>query len=331
MNTPPESGIRIPPPELHALVATLFEKAGASRVHADLMAFLLVQTDLRGTFSHGTRHCPSYLRLMLEGRVNPRPNIHVVSQTATTRVLDGDGGMGHLPCYQGTQWAIARAKESGTAAVTTRNHYHFGAASKYSWLALEHDCIALAISSHRYPLDPEQTVLGASGGSPLSFAIPAGQQPPIAPDMALQFLPWDPELFAQYPGAYFKGLGLAATAQALGGILAGIYRPECQSPPSRWESNQGAFIAVFDIGRFMPVDEFKSEMDRYVGQARGMQPLPGCDRAELAGGPERARERDYDRNGIPVSPEHQKALEVIAAELGVETPFDRYEHTRFGA
>jgi LDH2 family malate/lactate/ureidoglycolate dehydrogenase len=331
MNVPPSSGIRVPPEDLRLLVAALFAKSGTSVRHAQRLAQLLVWTDLRGVFSHGTRQAPGYARMMLQGRLNPRPAVRVVKETATTQVLDGDGGLGHLPCYQGMSWAIARAREHGTAAVTTGNHFHFGGGSKYSCLALEQDCIGVAVSSHRFALDPEQPVLRASGGSPISIAVPAGRQPPLVLDMGAHFVPFTPELFQQYPGSFFKGLGLAAVLQALGGILAGIYKPEFQAPKSPWESNQGAFLAAFDVSCFMPVDDFKEEMDRYIGQARAMKPLPGFEQAEMAGGLEWHRQQDYSVNGIPVSPEHQQSLEALASELEIETPFTRYASTRFGS
>ena len=86
---------------MRELVRALFVKAGTSKGHAATMAALLV-ANLRGVFSHGTRAATyTYVRLMLEGRVNARPNIGVVRETATTRVLDGDGGMGHR-CREGT-------------------------------------------------------------------------------------------------------------------------------------------------------------------------------------------------------------------------------------
>ena len=117
--------------------------------------------------------------------------------------------------------------------------------------------------------------------------------------------------------------------QGLGGILAGIYQPDFQAPQSQWESNQGGFIAVFDVNCFMPVEDFKQEMDRYMRQARCMKPLPGLDQAELAGSVEWQRERDYARNGIPLTSAHRQSLETISAELGVETTFSAYEHSRF--
>ena len=327
-NFPPKSGIRVPAEDLRALVSALFEKAGTSGEDAAFMADMLVRTDLRGVFSHGTQSTPGYVRMMLGGRVNPRPQVSVVDEQATTRVYDGDGGMGHFPCYQATLWAVEKAKEMGTAAVTTRNHFHFGGAGKYSRLALERDCIAFVTSSHRYWPEPEEMVLEAGRVSPFSFAVPAGEQPALVPDMASHFVGWNEEIFAHSPGAYFKEVGLAATMQGLGGILAGIYNDECQE--SQWEANQGAFIAVFDVARFMPVEKFKAGMDQFIGAVRQMQPFPGHDRTELAGGMEYHWEQVYAREGIPISPRHQKGLEKVAGEVGVETPFARCEHTRFG-
>ena len=324
-----ESYLRIPPDDLRQLVAGLFEKAGTSPQDAELLARLLVDSDLRGVSTHGVWLAPSYIAKMLEGKVNPRPSISVVSETRTTQVLDGDGGLGHFPCYQGTHWAVARAKEYGTAAVTTCNHFHFGGAGKYTRIALEQDCIGLAVSSHRFKINPESDVWGANSGSPISIGLPGGEQPTLVLDTGATFIDWDAEHFERDPWPFFKSLGLGAVLQGLGGILAGIYKPQFQEPQSKWESNQGGFIAVFDVACFMPVDEFKKEMDRYVREARSMAPLPGQEQAELAGTVEWQRERDWARDGVPLSPKHLTGLVKVGAKLGVEVSFAAYEHTRF--
>ena len=333
MNAPPPSGIRVAPQVLRPWIAGLFEKVDMPAPDAALMARLLVATDQRGVFSHGTRYTADYIRMILNGRVNPKPQLKVTAETDTTQVIDGDGGMGHLPSHRAMERAVAQAKEHGVAAATTSNHFHFGSAGKYSRLALEQDCIGIAVSSHRFqiPSGAGTSILNASGGSPMSIAIPAGEQPPLIPDMGTGFVPWEEDFFARFPWAYFKSIGLAATMQALGGILAGIYRPQVQEPISPWESNQGGFFAVFNVACFMAVDEFKAEMDRYIGQARATQPLPGLERSEMAGGLEWEREREYGRHGIPLGPEHQQALEKIAAELGLDSPLGQFEHTRFKA
>ena len=144
-------------------------------------------------------------------------------------------------------------------------------------------------------------------------------------------LPWDEAIYEQMPFAFFKELGIGALNRALGGVLAGIYLPQFIPPQSRWESNQGAFLAAFDVRAFMPLEEFQAQMDAFVAAARNMQPFPGTDQAELPGNLEWQRERDYIRDGLPIEPGHQQALADLSAELGVESPFAQYEHQRFGA
>jgi len=329
VNDPPESGIRVPVAEMHRLVAALFEKAGTSQEDAEFMGEILTQNDLRCVFSHGTRQTPGYVRKMLDGDVNPRPEIKVVSESPAALVLDGDGGLGYFPCYQGTERAIDKAKTCGVAALTTRNHSHFGAAGNYTRLALAHDCIGLSVSSCRGEIDTQRVVAGAVGSSPVSVAIPAGEEPPLVMDMSSGVASYSEDLFAQMPVTVLKTMALAAVVRALGGEFAGIHKDEFKRPQSRWESNQGSFIIVIDVSHFMPVDELKQHMDRCIGTARQSRPLPGLDRAELAGGLEWQWERENREAGIPIGEEHRQVLQEIADEFGAETPFARYECTRF--
>ncbi|MCY3736759.1 MAG: Ldh family oxidoreductase [Gemmatimonadaceae bacterium] len=328
-NYPPPHGIRVPAAEMRRLTASLLERAGMPRERASWLAALLVECDLRCVFSHGTMHVAYYVRLMRDGRVNPAPEVRVVDESETTAVLDGDGGLGYFPCHRGMEMAVARARAHGLGAVTTGNHHHIGSAGLYSRMALEADCIGLAASSVRYPMDPDDLVLRASGASPLSVAVPADTQPPLVLDMGAHMLPHEPELLERFPQVFFKSLGLGAVLQVLGGVLAGIHRPEMQPPRSPWVSDQGGFVAAVAIERFMPVAEFKAAMDGYVARARRMRPYPGVDRAELPGGLEWRWERDNTRDGIPVGREHREMLEEIADEVGVDTPFSGYESTRF--
>ena len=330
-NLPPESGIRVPAEALSGLVHALFDKVGMNDTDAGVMADLLVATDLRAVFSHGTQQTRGYVRMIREGRVNARPNIQVAATTTTTRVYDGDGGMGHLPSWQAANFVADTANQLGVAAATTGNHFHFGSAGKYSRIAARRDCIGLAISSHRWG---RQGMIrsGATGGSPMSIAIPAGPAvPPLVIDMGTRLLPWSEDLFEQVPFAYFKELGLGAVAHAIGGVLAGIWQPGRIPPTSRWESNQGGFFTAFHIAAFCPIDEFYTEMARYMSECRQLEPFPGQARAELPGGLEWRNEADFGLHGIPVDEDHQRSLQDLADDLGIDTPFAQYESTRFGA
>ena len=332
-NIPPEHGIRLPVGAMQDFITSLFRQVHAPAPHATHMAEVLVANDLRCVFSHGTRQAAGYVRQMRDGYTNPSPEVTVVSESSATAVLDGDGGLGYFPAHRGTEMAVAKALEVGVATVTTRNHFHFGAAGNYSRIALPHDCIGMAISSHRYRPDPDASVMSASGGSPMSIAVPAGDEPPLVLDMSASLLPGREDLMEQFPNTFFKALGLGAVFQAMGGIFAGIYNHEYRYPGTAEGAapQQGAFIAVFDIKRFMDLASFKKEMDRYIRDARRTRPLPGAVRAELAGGMEWIWEQENRTRGIAVSRKHQQVLEAVAAEIAVASPFADYEHTRFGS
>ena len=110
------------PDLLRSFTSTAFQEAGTLTVDADRLAELLVLTDLRGVFSHGTRQLAGYIEMILSGKVNPRPQVECIDQSQTTAVFDGDGGMGHLPAYLAARMAVNMAKDMGVGAVTTRNH-----------------------------------------------------------------------------------------------------------------------------------------------------------------------------------------------------------------
>jgi len=328
-NYPPESGIRLPAEKMERLIASLFMAVEMPQDDAELMGRILTGNDLRCVFSHGTQATSGYIERILAGDVNPQPQVKIMRESPGALALDGDGGLGYFPCYRGTLKAIEKARTCGVAALTTYNHFHFGAAGNYSRLALAHDCIGMSASSHRSFLSPESSIYGTVSSSPISVAIPAGEQPPLVMDMGSSFMGFSEQRFNEAPASLLKAMAFGNVVRVLGGVFAGIFREEVQAPQSKWESNQGSFIAVFDVNHFWPVDEMKREMDRFMAEARAAQPLPGLERAELAGGMEAIWERENVAQGIPVSDSHQQRLQETADQMGVETPFSEYEDSRF--
>ena len=326
LNVPPDEAIRVSVDDLTTLTTTLFQRAGVPPDDAGLITKLLIDTDLRGVLSHGTRTVNGYIRGFLEGRLNTKPQIRVLSDELTTAVVDGDGGLGHPAAYRATELAVAKAKETGLGAATTRNHGHFGSAGKYARMALRQDCVGFCVSGHVVGGDPNHSVWGSMGNPPMCFAIPGGNGPPLILDMGTIFFDRAehfPALFETASAAFFKSIGLAAVSNLLSGVLGGTMLEGYSVADRRYpNANYGAFICAIDIARFVPMDAFKAEVDRILKGIQQMQPFPGYDRAGLPGGLEWEREQLWAAEGIPLGKEHQRALEDIAAELSVPVPWN---------
>jgi L-2-hydroxycarboxylate dehydrogenase (NAD+) len=214
-NYPPDHGIRLPAEELRDLLRTLFTKVGMGPDDADLMAGILTRNTLRCLYSHGTGRVPSYLKSITNGRVNPRPKVSVVRESAGALVLDGDGGFGYFPCWRGTARIIEKARASGVAALTTRNHQHFGSAGIYTQMAVDHDCIGWSVSSQRAHLEPGAMIYDIVDTSPISIAIPAGREPPLVMDMGGKLIGYQENLFHRLPFTFLKTMALSSAIRAL--------------------------------------------------------------------------------------------------------------------
>ena len=165
--------------ELREFVCALYREAGVGREDAELVAELQVETDLRGVYSHGTRHAPSYIAQILAGDVNPTPEIRVQREGAGYVLVDGDGGLGHVASAAAMRAAIEKARSTGIAAAGVVNAGHFGAAACFTMMAVEERMIGFATTNTG---GPSVTAPGGAarvvGNNPLSYALPAGEEYP---------------------------------------------------------------------------------------------------------------------------------------------------------
>ena len=326
MNIPPESGVRVEPAELLAFAARLAEAAGMPAGQAALLAELLTANDLRGVLSHGTVQLATYVRLLRDGRLNPTPTPTVVRETASSLLVDGDGGLGYFAAHQGTRRLVEKVADSDIAVLVTRNHGHFGAAGLYARLTLEHDLLCFVTSGHQLQLAAGDPVHAAAGGSPMAFSAPTGAEPPLVLDFgAMHDLyaesPHRDQIAALAPGLVHRAIGMGAVCQAWGGFLAGVPLDPARARPSWPGANQGSMVIALKIDLFLPADQFKAEMDAYVRAVRDLVSITPGQPAYLPGGVEAERERSSRTHGIPLGDEHRSLLAEAAAELGVDLPW----------
>jgi LDH2 family malate/lactate/ureidoglycolate dehydrogenase len=174
----------ISPNDLKQFSISVFKHIGCSQKDAEQAADVLLQADLRGIDSHGVARLSGYILLWKKGRINPKPNITLVRQTASTATLDGDAGLGLIVAPYAMEMAIEKAKKCGTGWVAVRNSNHFGIAAYHAMKALSHDMIGYALTNASPLVAPTYSKERMLGTNPICYAIPAGKYDPVVIDMA---------------------------------------------------------------------------------------------------------------------------------------------------
>lgn len=170
--------------QLKDFVKKTFLAAGASAEHAALASEALIAADLRGVDSHGVARLSGYIRLWQQNRLNMLPDIHIVHETPSTAVVDGDLGAGLIVAQKAMDIAIEKAKVAGTGWVAVKNSNHFGIAGFHAMKALEHDMIGISMTNASALVSPTFSKDRMLGTNPIAVAIPAQNEPPFVMDMA---------------------------------------------------------------------------------------------------------------------------------------------------
>jgi LDH2 family malate/lactate/ureidoglycolate dehydrogenase len=221
-------------------------------------------------------------------------------------------------------------------------------------LPVAHDMIGLYLAvgsgNHLPPWGSNENLLGTN---PLAVAIPTAEELPIVLDMAPTVtsygkvrlraqrgdpLPvgWmtdrdgnpltDPGLADEgllLPIGDYKGYGLSLVVGLLAGTLnrAAFARDivdHVLQPGTT--TNTGHAIIALAIDAFMPVADFKRQVDDVVRTMRNACRLSGVERVWLPGEQSHRHRQDRSRHGIPMPRPLRDALAALARELRVEPP-----------
>jgi LDH2 family malate/lactate/ureidoglycolate dehydrogenase len=333
MNRPPEQFVRVTEERLLAFARDCFLRAGLDAQHAALIARLLVNSDLRGVRSHGTRLVDSYCQAFETGDLNPRPDMRVVHEAPAAAVIDGDGTLGYLPMVRAAESAVERARTLGVGLGLVRHIGHYGSAGHYARICMEAGCIGISFQGYRQQGNaagqPEKPQLGYFGNPPICFAFPGGEEHPVILDAATCILadyqrgPEFDALLTQIPAAFFKSVGYGAAATLLGGALAGITLPAADEIEARWpHARLGGMVLAIHVGTVVPEAVFRAESDRLVRDVRETYtPLPGTGSALLPGALEEQRFTDHRRSGIRYGEMEQECARRASERLDVPLPW----------
>ena len=334
---------------------------GMPEDNAAQTAEILSWADLHGVDSHGLSMLPGYDRLRRNGRIRVDARPAIVRETPVSALVNGGGGLGHVPAQFAMATAIAKARASGMAAVAVRNSAHFGACGFYTLMAAEAGLIGIACTSaggiQVAPTFGKQPRLGTD---PWSFAAPGADGLPFLLDMAtttvaagrirnkanegLKTPPgWvlgpdglasdDPlivskggsltSLGGSPEGSSYKGYGLAVMVNILAACLSGS---TLITDPMHTKKPQGQdighFFMAIDPGLFRDADEFQSDVARFCNDLRATPPVDPRQPVMVAGDPQRITAAQRRAEGIPVGPGLLGQVRQIAQAAGADWLLD---------
>lgn len=330
----------------------IFEAVGMNSGDAFVVADSLVHADLVGMESHGTIRVPAYVKRMERGGTAPVSKPVIVKDSPTTALIDGGNGMGQVISKMAMELCIEKAQQNGVAFVGVRGSNHFGMASYFSEMALEHDMIGMVFTS------PAALLMAPTGGiepildnNPFSFAIPAGEELPVVLDMATSVVsrgkigvaakkgdkipkewamtidgePTDDPVKAfngiLLPMGGYKGYGLTVIVGILAAVLTGgsILSTDIRDFYEDVEDKQniGHLFGCMKIDRFLSPDLFKANMDAMIREIKNSKKAPGVTEILLPGEREFLNAKKYGQRGIPVPLKVLVDLNAIGERYGL--------------
>jgi len=117
----------------------------------------------------------------------------------------------------------------------------------------------------------------------------------------------------------YKGFSLGVVIDILCSLLSGAGSNIFLSKLSEVPGNPyNHFFGAIRIGGFIPVEEFKKQMDRMTEAFEALPTLPSVKKIFLAGGPEAEIVAERKTNGIPLDERVIQTLKDLSSELDIE-------------
>ena len=273
------------------LAETFLTESGMSPTDATIIADILLEAELRGRKTHGFIRLPGIKSRYEQGE---RADIQVDKEEGQCIRVNGGNQPGYLVAYRAMELAIARAKQTGASIVGVYNTSHCGMAGYYVDMARKADIIGLLFADCLPRITPEGGTEAILGTNPIAVGIPSNTVPllfdmstaaitngdllvamqgdtPIAEGIA--FDPdGEPTTSADAalkgsvrPFGGHKGFGLALITQ----ILAGVLVNAATVPPPG--TNYGLLIIAIDPTSFVPLTQFKTEVDTLIARVKENQ------------------------------------------------------------
>ncbi len=347
---PSDSSLETPiaPALLKELTVSILVRKGMFEAEAEMVADRLVEADLRGIHSHGTRALPKYISAMDDGDIDPRAMDITLCETPAMAVIEASSGVGHVAATRATQLAIDKAKEVGTGTVVVKKGQHYGAAGVYALMMAQQGMIGFTTTSTgTATVAPYGSREPGIANNAIGWGIPTSTGAPFVLDMAVAEASWGKiETRSLYglpipagwaldedgkettdataaktllPAAGARGFGLAFVCAALTSALVGRRTPihKVQNP---FGPGSDHFFYAIDPHHFGEPERFQKEIDSTIADIRNLAAADGFDQVRICGELEWERSERWKTEGIPMLRESLESLRGLCLGVGCTLP-----------
>lgn len=341
----------LPIADAQAFISKALQSVQVSLADANLVAELMVKSDLVGADGHGIFRLPAYLKRIRAGGINLSPNIHVEREQGATALINGDNALGHLVMNKAVDLAIEKVKQHSVCWIGSHYGNHSGAASVYVRKLAEQGYIgiymAVGNANHMAPWGGIDLLLSTN---PIAIAVPAGDHPIVLLDIATTVAAYgkvkvaaqkgepipegwmidrqgspitDPQKSSEgslLPIGGYKGYGLAVMIGLLAGALnnAAVGKGTIDfNAHHDLITNTGQTIIAVDPSAFGDKEAFIGRVIALVDDLKSSSTLPGVKEIRVPGDGAAKVMAERMRLGIPVAPELLEALNACAKECGI--------------
>ena len=243
--------MKLPVPELQALVSQQLQRAGASVATADCTARGLVLAESQGLGSHGLSRVGQYSTHLRNGRANGSAVPQVLKRKGGALVIDAQEGLAFPACELAVQEAVKAAQTHGVAIAGVVRSHHCGVVVDHLRAAAEAGMVAIGFANSPAAMPAAGGKHPIFGTNPVAAIFPRRSAAPLMIDLSLSEVARGKLMVAAKEGrAIPEGWALDAQGQPTTDAQAGL--TGSMLPLGAATSPKGAMLALvveLQIGR----------------------------------------------------------------------------------
>jgi LDH2 family malate/lactate/ureidoglycolate dehydrogenase len=344
--------MRVKAEDLLDFCLSVLKCVGVKEDDAKIIADNLILANLRGVDSHGIARLPIYVERVIRGYINPQGPIEIVREHGAIALIDAHNNFGQVAAMYATNLAAEKVRRFGVSSVGVRNANHFGMAAYYALKLTQRKLIGIVLSNGPPAIAPWGGKKPMIGTNPLCVGFPVDGENSVILDMAVSTVARGKIRLAALKGEKIpegwafdeegnpttdsaaalrgslapiggpKGYGLALALDLLCGLITGSNYLENVKALDDFSgrSGTGFFIEAIDVESFIPYQEYKEKIVRYIGEVKDCPKREGVNEIFLPGEIEKREMALRIKLGIPLDKEVLSALRKLAGRFGVKPP-----------